>query len=250
MTKNSFILYTEYMENIEMLNMEQRGILLTALMSYQMQTDLPEMDAVTKMCFSFVKARIDRDNESYDEKCRKNAENGAKGGRPKKANGSSKKRTVSKKSERFFEKPKKADTDTDNEPDNDLKEKDVSNDTSKKKAPEKIAFGEFQNVKLTMDEYARLANDYGETMRKDCIAFLDEYIGEKNYKSNSHYLAIRRWVVNAVKDQTARRKRGDPKDGYDAIRNFAKGGNDDATGVFPDFSANEIDIPERESFSG
>ena len=84
MAKNNFIMYTEYMEHIEMLEMEQRGVLMTALMCYQMEQELPEMDGMTKMCFSFIKARIDRDNEAYAEKCRKNAENGARGGRPRK----------------------------------------------------------------------------------------------------------------------------------------------------------------------
>jgi len=33
------------------------------------------------------------------------------------------------------------------------------------------------------------------------IEFLSGYIEEKGYKSKSHYLAIRRWVIDAVSKQ-------------------------------------------------
>ena len=34
------------------------------------------------------------------------------------------------------------------------------------------------------------------------ITFLDAYIEEKGYKSKNHNLAIRRWVMDAIKDKT------------------------------------------------
>lgn len=73
--KDSLVLHTEHFEQIEVLNMEQRGILLTAIMAYQIGGPIPEMDAVTKMCFMFIRQRIDRDNESYHARCKKNADN-------------------------------------------------------------------------------------------------------------------------------------------------------------------------------
>ena len=75
---------------------------------------------------------------------------------------------------------------------------DSSKVTSKKKDPAKHRHGEYKNVLLTDDEYNRLATDYGETLRDKAIAYLDIYIGEKAYKSKSHNLAIRRWVIDAV----------------------------------------------------
>ena len=47
-------------------------------------------------------------------------------------------------------------------------------------------------------EYNRLADDFGIEMRNKAIKFLDEYIEEKGYKSKSHNLAIRRWVIDAI----------------------------------------------------
>lgn len=69
---------------------------------------------------------------------------------------------------------------------------------------EKETFGEYRNVKLTDSEYNRLAGDYGEDLRNEAIKFFDEYIEEKGYKSKSHNLAIRRWVIDAVKERAAR----------------------------------------------
>lgn len=81
--KESFVLYVKYLENIEMLSMEQRGVLITALMSYAADKDIPDMDGMTAMAYSFIKSQIDRDFEKYEETCRKRSEAGKLGGRPK-----------------------------------------------------------------------------------------------------------------------------------------------------------------------
>lgn len=73
----------------------------------------------------------------------------------------------------------------------------LSKDNTRKK-PAKNKFGEYGNVQLTDDEYSDLAEVYGEDVRDKAISFLDAYIEEKGYKSKSHNLAIRRWVIDAV----------------------------------------------------
>ncbi len=88
-------------------------------------------------------------------------------------------------------------------------EKDIERDKKKnnkkeKEKENKITFGEYQNVKLTQAEYDRLANDYSADIRDKCVKFLDAYIEEKGYKSKSHNLAIRRWVVDAVNRQNGK----------------------------------------------
>ena len=47
---------------------------------------------------------------------------------------------------------------------------------------------------------------YGQKTTDDCIRFLDEYIEMKGYKAKNHYLCIKKWVLDAVKEQ--RRKSG------------------------------------------
>lgn len=77
---------------------------------------------------------------------------------------------------------------------------------SKKTKGAKEAYGEYQNVKLTPTERDRLMNEFGEAETTEAITFLDEYIEMKGYKAKSHYLAIRRWVFDAVKEQKAKKK--------------------------------------------
>ena len=113
MKKDSFVLYTEYMEQIELLSMDQRGILLTAIFAYASDAELPDMDGITKMAFAFIKSRIDKDTEKYAKTIEKRKEAGKLGGRPK-ANGSSEKQEKAKKANGFSEKQNNPVYDNDN----------------------------------------------------------------------------------------------------------------------------------------
>lgn len=101
--KSSFVLYTEYLEHIKLLTMEQRGALLTAVLCYASGDELPEMDGMTNMAFSFIKSRIDRDTAAYLEKIEKRREAGKLGGRPK-TKDISQKQEKAKKANGFSEK--------------------------------------------------------------------------------------------------------------------------------------------------
>ena len=70
-----------------------------------------------------------------------------------------------------------------------------------KTKPKKIKhkYGEYQNVLLTDEELEKLNQDYENT--NDLITYLDEYIEMKGYKAKSHYLCIKKWVVDAVKQK-------------------------------------------------
>ena len=104
--------------------------------------------------------------------------------------------------------PDVASLDKDKEED---KEKDIDiNNKPSKNAGKKAAkhkYGKFQNVLLSDNEFENLADDFGEEMRDKAISFLDAYIEEKGYKSKSHNLAIRRWVIDAVKENELKPKR-------------------------------------------
>ena len=65
--KESFVIHTDSWEQIKTLSVDQLGRLFTALMKNQLGEDLPQMDDVTSMAFSFMAAQIDRDNEKYDK---------------------------------------------------------------------------------------------------------------------------------------------------------------------------------------
>lgn len=74
---------------------------------------MPDLHDSVGMAFSFMRAQMDRDATKYAERCAINAENGSKGGRPRKANKSENNREKPKETERFLDKPRKPDTDTD-----------------------------------------------------------------------------------------------------------------------------------------
>ena len=78
-----------------------------------------------------------------------------------------------------------------------------SDESKKPPKPSKHKHGEFHHVLLTDDELAHLECEYGLGVTQQAITFLDEYIEEKGYKSKSHYLAIKRWVMDAVSDRKA-----------------------------------------------
>lgn len=120
MSRDSFVLYTEYLRHVEKLNNEQRGILFTAILRYVAEKELPEMDMATDIAFSFIQANLDRDAEKYRSICEARRQAGLKGGRPK-ANGSEekqKKQMVILKSKRKQKNPDN-DNENDNENDND-----------------------------------------------------------------------------------------------------------------------------------
>ena len=77
-------MYLDYEEHFKLMTDEQLGQLLRAIMEYEKTRQVPQLDGMVKMAFSFIKAQLDRDREKYEEKCAKNKENGKRGGRPKK----------------------------------------------------------------------------------------------------------------------------------------------------------------------
>lgn len=62
----------------------------------------------------------------------------------------------------------------------------------------KHKYGEYKNVLLKDDELEKLKKEYSNY--EDLIKYLDEYIEMKGYKAKSHYLCIKKWVTDAVKN--------------------------------------------------
>ncbi len=65
------------------------------------------------------------------------------------------------------------------------------------KANRKHKYGEYKNVLLKDEELQTLKENYQNW--EELIKYLDEYIEMKGYKAKSHYLCIKKWVVDAVK---------------------------------------------------
>jgi hypothetical protein len=59
--------------------------------------------------------------------------------------------------------------------------------------------GSLLNVLLSDKEVDTLKNEYGDRSAISAIEYLSLYKAEKNYKTKSDYLTIRRWVIEAVR---------------------------------------------------
>lgn len=104
-----------------------------------------------------------------------------------------------------LEKEKETDTEIETE-----KESDTATPTTptRKKSDKHVKHkrGEYGNVLLTEEQEQKLMEEYGEIVTVKAIEFLDEYIEEKGYKAKNHYLTIRRWVIDAVKERAPKER--------------------------------------------
>ena len=123
--KDSFILYTKYINIFKILTDEQAGMLIKHILNYtnDLLTEEQEdelADPVVKMAWINIKIDLKEDLVKWKNICETNRINGLKGGRPKKQTENPK----TEKTERLFQKPKKADND--NEYDNEYENNNVS----------------------------------------------------------------------------------------------------------------------------
>lgn len=106
--KKGFLMFHSHEKHFDMLTDEQAGILIKALFRYSVAGENPEIpDKTVQMAFSFLADEIDRDTDRYEAICKRNAENGKKGGRPRKnASGKTEKSRKAKEKENENEKEK------------------------------------------------------------------------------------------------------------------------------------------------
>ena len=217
--KNSgAILYFEYAEHFDLLSREDRGDLVTAMLEYGMSGVVTtELSTCARMAFSFIKKQMDRDAEKYKEKCKKNSENGSRGGRPKKDDPAEKANGFSedeKKPNGFSENPTK--------PNGDFKKTKKANEKENKKekentlsgervdararestpSPDKKGYGKHQNLFLTAAEYAEVQKH----VDPDYVDKVSEKFKKKNYQFDDHYEIIVQWAIehNAYHQDVAR----------------------------------------------
>ena len=122
MNKDSFIVYDEWAENCEDLSDQEFGQLMRAVFKYKQTGENPAFsDRTMRACWKPIKQAFDRTTSAYDERCKRNQENGKKGGRPK-AEKTEKPNGFLENPEKpngFFENPNDNDNKNDNENDND-----------------------------------------------------------------------------------------------------------------------------------
>ena len=97
----SLIFYESFALQFQILSLEDRGRLITAIFQYAFQGQEPQgLSELLQMAFCPIRYMLDRDRDAYLEKCQTNTENGKKGGRPRK-------NFFDEKTERFSDKTEK-----------------------------------------------------------------------------------------------------------------------------------------------
>jgi len=196
MDKTNFILYKDYQSHVELLSDEQAGKLFKAIFKYVDGRQEVELDGMTSMAFSFIKASLERDLVKYKKRVVASQENGKLGGRPSKPNPNQDKPS---KPSGLSRHPRKGDSV--NVSVNDTVSDNV-NDSDNDSDIIKTTYLEF--VKLTEIEYDKLINKLGLANTTDMIERLDNYIGQigikkANAKYKSHYHTILNWAKSDEK---------------------------------------------------
>ena len=81
--RRGFLLYPDMYDMIEMLSMEERGEVMTAIFHQRLGLPVPDMNKHTTITYRYINGVIERDDIRYAARCEANRRNGIKGGRPR-----------------------------------------------------------------------------------------------------------------------------------------------------------------------
>ena len=184
MARDSFIFYRSFYESIKELPEENQLKVYKAISSYALNQEEIELDGISKAIFSLIKPQLDANYKKY--------ENGKQKKSKIEANN---KQTISKTGTNVNDNVNVNVNVNDN--DNNIASEDKSSTATAKASKHK--YGKYKHVLLKDEELQSLKDTYPNW--EELINYLDEYIEMKGYKAKSHYLCIKKWVVDAVKKQ-------------------------------------------------
>lgn len=216
--KKSFVVYMDWEEALSYFSDAETGEIFRALFQYAKNGTMPEFSHNSlNAVFSFMKSTLDRDLKAYEERCRKNKENGSKGGRPKKPNGIEENQ---KKPNGYFSELKKADNDNVSDNDNDnVNDNDngsgSENDFSDGGDSNTSEYGKLEAmhgslgkgvVFLTEEQEESLLDILGLDGFNRYVERLADFIINKNANVKNHYETILKWHKEdtAVKKSTGK----------------------------------------------
>lgn len=193
---SSFTEFVSFFEAGEDMTNEEYGIYMRAIHNFafnDIEPDYPSLPPLVKAALRTVIASVRKNKE--DRK------NGEKGGRPKTNTG------LNENKNPPLEKTETKENENKKENEN-LKENEKENvcmtAASTDTASQKHKYGQYKHVLLTDEEVSKLTEKEGADRVDKAITFLDEYIEMKGYKAKSHYLALIKWVFQAVTEQERR----------------------------------------------
>lgn len=225
-----FTMLPSYYEALRPLPDDMRLQMYDAVFDYAFEGKEPDnLPPLLNGYFILLRPNLDSSIKHYAA----SVENGNKGGRPPKKPEKNPEKTQSKpkknpiKTQEEPNKNRERETETDKETD---KETENNNppaaDSPKDREPTKKEYGEYGWVRLTDEEYRRLADDFGQAERDRCITYVDESAqstGNKNHWKDWN-LVIRRchrdkWGRNTSASFNDRNRVKTPED-YDNEHSF------------------------------
>ena len=177
-------IYTEWLPLIESLNDETAGKIFKCILKYQNGEDVTSQNPI----WLFIKAKIDEYNDKLADIKEKRRISGSYGGLAK--------------ASKCYQKLANDSKDKQNLANLAIKE----NKTKQNKTKENvyIYFGELKNVKLTQDEYNKLASEHSNL--EEAIEKLDTWLGTSGSKNKNkpHYAYFKSnsWVWENLKTET------------------------------------------------
>lgn len=216
----SFIIYKDWRVLVDTLEDTSAGRLFKALFAYACDGERSALEDVQQIqaLYEFMVQQIEKNEEKYQQRCKKNAENGAKGGRPstkkpKKTEGFSENQMLARGCEINRSQAKKADNDNDKDKEND-NEKDHDNVNDRRRtgkdcdSPSILTAAEYNElVGLSsvgsVCKYVHKLNEWQAQTHKRCkdpfgtIKTWIEQDGQKQADSHSYDLeAIEKFALN------------------------------------------------------
>ncbi len=209
--KNSFILYADTATKLELLNMEQRGLLMTAIFGFANCWDADRVlasiaDDLVRMMFLFISESMLREREKWDDTCTKRSEAGKRGAKARTENLAKKQQAKSGKNKQT--QANQAEPvpvpvpvpvpDTVPVPDSDILPAPQENEATgaakqQTKQPQHQLFGEYRNVRLTSADLALLQQEYPDDW-SERIERLSAYLESTGKQYRNHLVTIRAWA--------------------------------------------------------
>ena len=199
--KESAVVYRNFMQAVKKLPPEKQGEAYEAYLMYAYDGQEYEGDDCTiTVLLECFRAQLDSDREKYQAQVDRARTAAAKRGKSETTSDN-----IVTTSYDIVTTSHEVDGVNVNVNVNDIEKKNTPKGVQKEKV-QKHRFGEREKVLLTDEEYARLIADYGESQANAAVDYLDEYIERKGYKAKSHYLAIRKWVFDAMHEEEVKRQ--------------------------------------------
>ena len=203
--RKSFVMYTEWAQHFEMFTDEELGRLLRAVYSFvsgEEQTELGDRSLI--IVFNMMRECITRDQQRWEETRQKRRENGAKGGRPKKA----------EKTDAFSEnqsKAKKAVSESESESESEYE----SNSKSDSESVNSTCYSEVDLSEEEMSDLVRQADRL--TVDRYILKIIDWQ--RRNKKLNSKpYISIKKWIEeDGARPKSHYNENGISTEEYDAF---------------------------------